>query len=95
MNRVKVTFLAKIRAVTNNKDVEVPVGEGETIETLLSKLNERYGETFKKTLFDSEGRLNPRIIIRHNGENIVTKKGIETKVYNEDMVLIMPAIAGG
>jgi len=95
MAKVQVSFLAELRIMTRSKSVEVTVEEGETIRTLLSKLSERFGEGFRRVVFESEAETRKNVIIRQNGENIATKKGLETPVMAGDLIVIMPAVAGG
>lgn len=92
---MKVIFLGGIRSATDSKIVEVQVGDRETVRTLLVKLSGRFGEQFKNTLFDSTEELHPNVIIQHKGENIVTKKGLDTEIRNDDTVVVTQAVAGG
>ena len=95
MNKVQVSFLAELRSITGRKSTETMVEEGATVRTLLSILSEEFGENFRTAVFDSEGELRRNIIIRHNGENIAVKNGLETLVEKEDVIAIMSAVAGG
>ena len=95
LNKVHVTFLAEFYSITGKKSVEVQIEEGETVRALLHGLSERFGPDFRKAVFDSSGDTRQNVIIRHNGENIITKKGLETSIRDGDLILIMAAVAGG
>ena len=95
MGFVKIIFLAKIREITKNKEIEFTIKENDTIRSLLTRLVQTFGSEFKNTLFDPKGELLQKIIIRLNGENIVTKEGLDTELKNNDTIIITPAVAGG
>jgi molybdopterin converting factor small subunit len=95
MNKVKVIFLGALLSATKDREVDVPVGDQETVRTLLSRLNERFGQALQGILFDSTGELRRNVIVQHKGENIVTKKGLDTEIQSDDLIVIMQAVAGG
>ena len=95
MYKAKITFLGNIRSITKIKVINIPIEAGETIGTILPKLFEKFGEDFKRNILNSKGEVKQGIMIRHNGENIIIKKGLETIVSNNDAIIFTPVIAGG
>lgn len=95
MDTVQVDFLARMRLIAGSKTLRLTIEENETITTLLSRLARRLGDEFEKAVFDDGGQIRREVIIRHNGENIVAKKGLATDVRGGDVVTLMTAVAGG
>ena len=69
--------------------------KAETVEDLLEKLLKEYGYTLKDELFDEKGKLKHTYRVVVNGRNINLLDGFKTKLKKDDMVVIMPAVAGG
>ncbi len=67
----------------------------QTIEDLINKLKKDYDPAFSTELFNEEGKIKKVYRIVVNGRNINLLDGFQTKLKDEDMVVIMPAIAGG
>lgn len=90
--KVKLVTFAQIKQIVGRKQMEL---EAETVEELLDKLLKEYGLTLKNELFDDKGNLKHIYRIVVNGRNINLLDGFKTKLKNDDMVVIMPAVAGG
>jgi len=81
-----------LRPYTENKDtLEV---EGQTIKELLDNMVSKYPQ-LKRHLFSEDGRLRSFINIYVNDEDIRYLDAEDTKVGENDIVSIIPAIAGG
>ncbi len=66
------------------------------VKMLLNRLNQRFGENFRKFLYDPEtNNLRTLIVIVVNGVNVMTREGLETKLRDNDLVFITTPIAGG
>ena len=88
----KVEILAPLKQyVDNQKVLEV---NGGTVGNVVESLLKNYPR-LKDQLFDSLNH--PRDFINYflNGEDIRNLEGFETKLKEEDKLVIMPAIAGG
>jgi adenylyltransferase/sulfurtransferase len=68
--------------------------EAATVEESLNKLTELYVD-LKRHLFDDDGKLRSFVNIFLNDENIRTENGIVTKIKSGDVIMLIPAIAGG
>ncbi len=76
-----------------NKEVHV---DGATVEEALRDLTENYEELEEHLYTDEEEpRLRQYVNIYVNDEDIRTRKNEETKVGEEDVINIIPAVAGG
>ena len=74
-------------------EAEVSVEAG-TVGDALRALAERYPTT-KEQLFSPEGELNRYVNVYLNDEDVRVLHGLETSVANGDIVVILPAMAGG
>ncbi|CUT05201.1 molybdopterin synthase subunit MoaD [Candidatus Kryptobacter tengchongensis] len=89
---IKVMIPTPLRPYTENKDtLEV---EGQTIKELLDNMVSKYPQ-LKRHLFSEDGRLRSFINIYVNDEDIRYLDAEDTKVGENDIVSIIPAIAGG
>lgn len=89
---MKVKFFAYIRDYTKCKEIDCEYHE--TVEILLKKLSEVYGEKFRNKVFQGS-QLSKEVIILVNGRHITHLDGIDTKLNKEDVVAIFPVVAGG
>jgi len=64
------------------------------LRDLLELLAARYGESFRRAVFDGD-HLNPQIIILVNGRNVLYLSGLETPLAATDEISIFPMVAGG
>ena len=67
----------------------------DSVKDLLTKLFSEYGEILQQELMDENWNLKKHYRIVVNGRNINLLNGFATKLTDEDMIVIMPAIAGG
>lgn len=67
---------------------------GETVAEVLDALVERHPE-LKKHLIGPDDQLRPFVNLFLREENVSQLQGLETRLTEEDTVLIIPSIAGG
>ena len=89
---IKVRIPGPLRKLTNELDqVEITAGNiGELIDLLEKEYN-----GMKERLCDEDGSIRKFINIYVNDEDIRFLNGPETEIKDEDIVSIIPAIAGG
>jgi molybdopterin converting factor small subunit len=90
---VKIVFSSALTSITRGereRKVDAP-----TVWKALEKLAEIYGESFKKRIFDSQGKPRRFINLYVNNKDIRFLGGLETKVQENDELLILPAVSGG
>ena len=92
MPHVKVITFARLRQIIGKKQF---IMNAESVEDLLEKLFKEHGKELKNELFDDNGRLKHIYRIVVNGRSITLLDGFKTKLRDNDMVALMPAIAGG
>jgi molybdopterin synthase sulfur carrier subunit len=85
-----VKMYANLRAVTGNKELNIPGGR---IQEILGTLIREY-PALQAFLFDKE-RLRPRVILTINGKTLDTETCMETPVAEQDQIAIFPPVAGG
>jgi molybdopterin synthase sulfur carrier subunit len=95
--KIKVEFLGHIRnLISSEREEEVEISEGSSITDLLMVLSEKYGEPFKKAIFEKSGAdVKSNYIITVNGYLLNQLKGLDTKLKNNDNVTLLPVVSGG
>lgn len=95
--KVKVEFLGHVRnLIGSEREEEVEIVEDASIADLLVMLSEKYGEPFKKAVYEKTGTdVKSNYIITVNGYLLNQLNGIETKLKNGDYVAILPIVSGG
>jgi MoaD family protein len=94
---VKVEYLGHIKNILGSvRDEEVEVQEGASVSDLLTVLSERYGNPFKKAIYESKGAdVKSNYIITVNGYLLNQLNGVETKLKQGDHVTLLPIVSGG
>jgi sulfur-carrier protein len=73
---------------------EEVVASGNTVGQIVNDL-ERQFPGFKTTLCDEAGRTRRYVNLYVNGDDIRFLKSLDTEVKEGDVILVIPAIAGG
>jgi molybdopterin converting factor small subunit len=89
----KVRLFGRVSdAAHGEKELQVPPSTlGETLEML----KKTFGEQFTSLVFDEDGKVKPFINVFVNKKHMDQLRGLETRIGEQDEVLIVPAIAGG
>jgi molybdopterin synthase sulfur carrier subunit len=95
--KVKVEYIGHIRNVVGSvKEEEVEIMDNSSVADLLMALSEKYGEPFKKAIYERMGTdVKSNYIVTVNGYLLNQLKGIETKLKNGDRVVLLPIVSGG
>ena len=88
--QVRVTAVLQ-RLVGGEKSV---AGEGETVGQLIDDLNKRY-PGFKEQVLTESGDQQRFVNIYLNDEDIRFLNQLDTRVTKDDVISILPALAGG
>jgi MoaD family protein len=95
--KVKVEYLGHIKNIIGSKrQEEIEIEDHASIADLLMLLSKKYGEPFKKAVYES-GDLDVKsnFMATVNGYLLNQLKGIETRLKNGDRVTLMPVVSGG
>ena len=95
--RVVVDYLGHIKQTLGLQQTEtVELKDSALVCDLLSVLAEKYGEPFRKAVYEpKELDLKPHYILSVNGLLFNQLKGLETKLKDGDRVVLMPVVTGG
>ncbi|MEM2280804.1 MAG: MoaD family protein [Candidatus Bathyarchaeia archaeon] len=96
--RVKVEYLGHIREIIRSgREEELEIAEGASLGDLLLMLAEKYGEPFKKAVYEPGGvDVKQSFIITVNGYLLnQLEKGVQTKLKHGDHIILMSIVSGG
>ncbi|MCD6485220.1 MAG: MoaD family protein [Candidatus Odinarchaeota archaeon] len=92
MSTVTVKLFANLRELAGTRELKV---EASTIEEVLKKLIEKFGESFRKELFAEENKIRDEYLLLLNGKNFEFLDGLKTKLKDNDVIAILPPVGGG
>ncbi len=95
MIAVKISFLSLLKDRIGVKELNMNLEDESTINDVFAKLFEKYGEDIEKVLIKKTGDLNDQVVIVLNEKNIRSLDNLDTKIRNNDEIILLPAIAGG
>ncbi len=95
MIAVKISFLSLLKSRIGVKELNMDLENESTINDVFAKLFEKYGEGIKNVLVKKTGDLNDHVVIMLNEKNIRSLDELNTKIHNNDEIILLPAIAGG
>lgn len=87
---VIVKLHGDLREKAGTNTVRVPIGEDETLDTLLMKLSRRHPKVVEMILDPTTGELKESYDILLNGRRIQRMRGIHTKLKHKDELTISP-----
>jgi sulfur-carrier protein len=96
MITVKVRTILTIKKILGTGEIELPVPEKSTLQELVTKLVNNFGDELASLLLESETRkVLPHIRLMVNGRDIAFLNGMDTVLQPGDEVLILPPVSGG
>ncbi len=95
--KVTVDYLGSIKQTLGLKKAEkVELKDTALVCDLLSLLAEKYGEPFKKEVYEPKGfNVKAHYILSINGLLLNQLNGIKTKLKDGDRLILMPVVTGG
>ena len=95
--KVTIDYLGSIKQTLGLKQAEkVQIKDTALVSDLLSLLAKKYGEPFKKNVYDPEDLdLKAHYILSINGLLLNQLSGIKTKLKDGDHLILMPVVTGG
>jgi MoaD family protein len=94
---VKVEYLGHIKTILGNKrEEEIEIKEDSSVADLLMTLSNRYGEPFKKAVYEAgSADVKANFMATVNGYLLNQLNGVKTKLKRGDHVILMPVVSGG
>jgi MoaD family protein len=95
--KVKVEYLGHIRNILGNKrEEEIEIEEDASVADLLMTLSNRYGEPFRKAVYEiGGGDVKANFMATVNDYLLNQLSGVRTKLKKGDRVILMPVVSGG
>jgi molybdopterin synthase sulfur carrier subunit len=94
--RVKVHTILGLKEILGEREMEITLPRGSTLQALLSHMVARWGEGLSSCLFiPGSSNLLPRIRVMVNGRDMGFIGGMDTALQEGDEILIFPPVAGG
>ncbi|MEM2805434.1 MAG: ubiquitin-like small modifier protein 1 [Candidatus Bathyarchaeia archaeon] len=96
--RVLVRLFTTLREIVGKREemLEFPDGETVTVEKVLRKLAELYGEGFTEYVYYGKtGEVKEFLQFLINGRSASTMKGLKTELEDGDVLAILPPVGGG
>jgi MoaD family protein len=96
--RVKVEYIGHIKEIIRSgREEELEITEGASLADLLVMLSEKYGEPFKKAVYEpGSSDVKQSFIITVNGYLLnQLSNGVETKLKHGDHIILMSIVSGG
>ena len=90
---IKLRFTAQIKDAAGLGSDRITLNENEKLQSLLRRLGERYGEKFRKILYDDKGRYHSSNLIVVNEEQIEYYENVSLK--DGDELILLSPVSGG
>lgn len=101
MIKVRLEFLSwladaiGLASTTENAVLEPSLPDGKTVRDLFNWLADKYPR-FRQVVFDAKAQqLTEQVIIFYNGRLLETVSGLDTKLNDGDILILVPPIEGG
>jgi len=93
---VVVKVFGNLKAIFGTSELEIDVCyEDKTVNSVLNVLMKQFGESLRRELLDSTGKIKAVYSILVNGRNIALMSGLNTRLEENDTVSILPLVEGG
>jgi len=95
--KVKIEYLGHIKNIVGDRrNEEIEIKDNAIVADLLTVLSEKYGEPFKKAIYEPKATdVKSNFIVTVNGYLLNQLDGVQTKLKNRDHVVLMPIVSGG
>ena len=96
MITVKIYTILTLKQILGQREFEVSIQEGSTVNNLLAWMIERWGDKLSPHLFQPESdRVLSHIRLLVNGRDIQFLNGVDTVLHDGDEFSILPILTGG
>ncbi|MFX1275262.1 MAG: MoaD/ThiS family protein [Promethearchaeota archaeon] len=95
MSSIKIEFLSILSEFIDRDELEIPIQNKISLDSLIEKMIEKYGDEFRNRILDDNGNLHKFILLAINGNQITSSDEMDILIQSGDEVSFIPAIAGG
>ncbi|MFX1485812.1 MAG: MoaD/ThiS family protein [Promethearchaeota archaeon] len=95
MSRVRVRFYAHLRRLSETPEISIRVPGQIRLEGFLRILAKNVKKELRSELFDDGDHIRSGLLILVNDREISALEGLDTKISDNDIVVILPFIHGG
>jgi MoaD family protein len=93
---VIVKVFGNLKAILRVPELEINIGyEDKTVNSVLNILMKQFGDSLRRELLDSTGKVKAAYSIFINGKDIVLSSGLSAKLEENDTLVILPVVEGG
>jgi molybdopterin synthase sulfur carrier subunit len=93
---VKIRTILDFKRILGKREVEISIPEKSTLQELLLKMVDTWGDELGSRLFEPNSRIPlSHIRLMVNGQDIAFLNRLETVLKEGDEILILPPVGGG
>jgi len=96
--QISVRFFTVLREIAGKKEetLEFPTNINVTVKIVFQTLQTRYGKPFSDYVFEAKtSEIKGFLQFFINGKSATAMKGLETELYDGDVLAIVPPVGGG
>jgi len=94
--KVKVQYLGFIRNLIKRGEDEFELEEGASLSELLNQIAGMYGKAFQKEVYEPGLKdVKMGFVVTVNGILIGQLQGVDTRLNNDDNIILMSLMSGG
>ena len=92
--KLRVQYTAQLRAAVGRAEEVVELSDGGSLAELLNQLADSHG-TARTHLVTEIGQVRPSLLIVVNDSAVSAREAAKTVLHSDDIVTLLPPIAGG
>ncbi len=91
---LRVQYMAQLRAAVGRTEEAVELPEGNSLADLLNQLADTHSEA-RSHFVTETGQARPSLLMVVNDSAVSAREAATTALHSEDVVILLPPIAGG
>lgn len=92
--KLRVHYMAQLRTAIGRAEEDVELAAGSSLAKLLSQLADVHGAA-RSHFVTETGQARPSLLIIVNNATVAAREAATTVLHSEDVVALLPPIAGG
>ena len=94
--KIRIHYLGLVKSYTGKTQDEINLNQDASLSDLLNKLAADFGKQFTAEIYQPNTKeLKPMFTIMINGIIMGQLNGVDTKLKDDDTVILMPLMTGG